>query len=171
MFVAIGPGHSAVTPTFVPSSSCSSASDSDSTAYLLIEYGPWLVPRRFCVAATEAVLTTCPPSPCFRIAGTKWRRPGVTPPTSTPIHQPGARHRHAGIVAGDVELAEATRRLRQRVDHRLLLGDVDPDRQHLLVGAGQLVRGLLHRLLLDVGHHDVGARFGKRRGDAEADAR
>jgi hypothetical protein len=87
------------------------------------------------------------------------------------IHQPGAVHRHAGIVAGDVELAEATRRLGQRVDHRLLLGDVDPDWQHLLVGAGQLMRCLLNRILLDVGHHDVGAGFGKGRGDAEADAR
>src|SRR6185436_18007259 len=85
MLVAIGPGHSAVTPTLVPSSSCSSASDSESTAYLLIDYGPWLVPRRFCVAATEAVLTTCPASPCFRIAGTKWRMPWMTPQTLTPM--------------------------------------------------------------------------------------
>jgi hypothetical protein len=54
-------------------------------------------------------------------------------------------------------------------DHRLLLGDVDPDRQHLLVGGGQLMGRLLHGVLLDVGHHHVGARFGQRRGDAEAD--
>ncbi len=87
------------------------------------------------------------------------------------IHQPGTVHRHAGIVAGDVELAEATLRLGQRVDHRLFLGDVDPDRQHLLVGAGQLMRCLLYRILLDVGHDDVGTGFGKGRGDAEADAR
>src|SRR5437764_11012984 len=47
IFVAIGPGHSTETPTFVPASSCSSASESERTAYLLIEYGPWSVPRRF----------------------------------------------------------------------------------------------------------------------------
>src|SRR5262249_61409756 len=93
MLVAIGPGHSAVTPTLVPSSSCSSASDSDSTAYLLIEYGPWLVPRRFCVAATEAVVTTCPASPCFRIAGTKWRVAWVEAPALTP--RANARTAHA----------------------------------------------------------------------------
>ena len=29
---------------------------------------------------------------------------------------------------------------------------------------------LLDRILLDVGHHDVGAGFGEGRGDAEADA-
>src|SRR5437016_8440017 len=60
IFVLIGPGHSTETPTLVPSSSCSNASDSDRAAYLLIEYGPWLVPRRFWKPATEAVLTTCP---------------------------------------------------------------------------------------------------------------
>ena len=75
ILVLIGPGHSTETPTLVPSSSCSNASDSERTAYLLIEYGPWLVPRRFWKPATEAVLTICPSSPCFRIAGTKWRIP------------------------------------------------------------------------------------------------
>ena len=37
MSASIGPGHSAETPILVPSSSCSSASDSDSAAYLHIE--------------------------------------------------------------------------------------------------------------------------------------
>ena len=36
---------------------------------------------------------------------------------------------------------------------------------------GQPVRCLLYRILLDVGHDDVGTGFGKGRGDAEADAR
>jgi hypothetical protein len=40
IFVLTGPGHSTETPTLVPSSSCSNASDSERTAYLLIEYGP-----------------------------------------------------------------------------------------------------------------------------------
>jgi hypothetical protein len=87
------------------------------------------------------------------------------------VDQPGAVHRHAGVVAGDMELAEAALGLAERVDHRLLLGDVDPDRQHLLVGAGQKVGCLLHVVLLDVGHHHVGTCFGERRGDAEADPR
>jgi hypothetical protein len=47
MFVLIGPGHSTVTPTLVPSSLCSSASDNDRATYLVIEYGPWFVPQRF----------------------------------------------------------------------------------------------------------------------------
>ena len=85
MLVLIGPGHSTETPTLLPSSSCSSASDRESAAYLLIEYGPWLVPRRFWKPATEAVLTTCPSSPCFRIAGTKWRMPWMIPQMLTPI--------------------------------------------------------------------------------------
>jgi len=55
------------------------------------------------------------------------------------VHQPGAVHRHAGIVKDDVELAEAALGLGQRVESRLLLSDVDPDREHLLVGAGQQV--------------------------------
>ena len=40
MLVAIGPGQSTETPTLVPSSSCSNASDSETAAYLVIEYGP-----------------------------------------------------------------------------------------------------------------------------------
>jgi hypothetical protein len=32
------------------------------------------------------------------------------------------------------------------------------------------MRCLLYRILLDVGHDDVGTGFGKGRGDAEADA-
>jgi hypothetical protein len=42
-------------------------------AHLVIEYGPRFVPRRFWKPATEAVLTTCPSSPCFSIARTKCR--------------------------------------------------------------------------------------------------
>jgi len=138
------------------------------------------VPRRFCVAATEAVLNDVPGLAVLQdrrheVADAVDDAPDIDAHDERPvghrhIHQPGTVHRHAGIVAGDVELAEAVFRLGQGVDHRLLLGDVDPDRQHLLVGAGQPVRRLFHRVLLDVGHHHVGASLGQCRGDAETDA-
>ncbi len=81
------------------------------------------------------------------------------------IREPHAVHRHAGVVAGDVQLAEIALGLGQRVQHRLFLGHVDPHRHHTLVGARKRVRRLFDRVLLDVGHHDIGARLGERGGD------
>jgi hypothetical protein len=86
------------------------------------------------------------------------------------LDEAGAVHRHPGIVAGDVEPAELALGRGQGVDHRLLLGHVDAHRHDPLVGAGQGVRRGLDRLLLDVGHHHVGAGLGERGGDGEADA-
>src|SRR6185437_2053222 len=86
------------------------------------------------------------------------------------IDQPGAVHRHAGVVAGDVELAEVAFGLGQGVDDRLLLRYVDAHRHDALVGARQPVGGLLHHIFLDVRHDHVGAGLRERGGDAEADA-
>ena len=69
----------------------------------------------------------------------------------------GAVHRHARIVASDVELAEVALGFGQRVDYRLLLRHVDPNRQDTLVGAGQGGCRLLERFGLDVGHDHIGA--------------
>ena len=81
-----------------------------------------------------------------------------------------AMHRHAGIVAGDVQLAEIAFGFRQRIEHGLLLRHIDPHRHDALVGAGKAMRGLLDRVFLDVGHHHVGAGLRERGRDAEADA-
>ena len=84
---------------------------------------------------------------------------------------PDAVHRHAGIVAGDVQFAEIALGLGQRVDHRLFLGHVDPTGITCLLVPDRSVRRLFDGVLLDVGHHDIGAGLGQRGGDAEADAR
>ncbi len=81
-----------------------------------------------------------------------------------------AVHRHAGIVAGNVQLAEIALGLRQRIDDGLLLRNIDPHRHDALVGVGESVRRRLDRLLLDVGHDNIGSGLGERRRDAEADA-
>ena len=60
--------------------------------------------------------------------------------------------------------------LAQRIDDGLLQGHIDPHRHDPLVGAGEAVRRLLDRILLDVGHDDIGAGLGKRGRDAEPDA-
>jgi hypothetical protein len=75
---------------------------------------------------------------------------------------PGAVHRHSGVVAGDVQLAEVAFGFRQCSEHRLFLRHVDPHRHDALVGAGQAMRRLLDRVLLDVGHDHVGAGVRKR---------
>ena len=80
-------------------------------------------------------------------------------------------HRHAGIVAGDVQFAEIAFGLGQRVEHGLFLCHVDAHRHHPLVGAGQSVRRLFDAVLADIGEHDIGAGLGQRGGDAEPDAR
>src|SRR5215470_1448695 len=180
IFVLTGPGHSTETPTLVPSSSCSNASDRERTAYLLIEYGPWSVLRRFWKPATEAVLTICPSSPCLRIAGTKWRMPWMTPQIFTPItnsQSPGrqvghfsAVHRHAGIVAGDVELAKIAFGFSQGIEHGLLLRHIDPDRHDPLVRAGETMSRLLDNILLDIGHDHIRTGLRERGRNAEANA-
>ena len=86
------------------------------------------------------------------------------------IDQLCAVHGHAGVVAGDMKLAEVAFRFRQGIDNRLFLRHVDPHRHDPLVGAGQTMGGLLDGILLDVGHDDVGAGFRKRGRNAKANA-
>ena len=69
-----------------------------------------------------------------------------------------------------MELAEVAFGFRQGIENGLLLRHVDAHRHDALVGAGEAVGCLLDRVLLDVGHDDVGAGLGERGRDAEADA-
>ena len=104
----------------------------------------------------------------------------MTPQTLTPItnsqiaarhvNEPRAVHWHAGIVASDVQFAEIAFGFRQRVEHRLLLRDVDPHRHDPFVGAGEAVSRLFDHIFLDVSHDHVRTRFRKRGRDAEANA-
>jgi hypothetical protein len=91
---------------------------------LLIEYGPWLVPRRFWNPATEAVLTTCPSSPCLdgghEMPDAVDNSPDVDTDDELPVAgrhvgQPSAVHRYAGVVARDVQLAEIALGLSQGI--------------------------------------------------------
>jgi hypothetical protein len=81
----------------------------------------------------------------------------ITIPNPRHVNHPGAVHRHIGVVASDVELAEAAFGFSQCIDNRSLLGHIDPHGHDTLVGTGEDVGGLLDRVLLDVGHDDVGA--------------
>ena len=64
-------------------------------------------------------------------------------------------HRHTGIVAGDVELAEVAFGFGQSIEHGLILCDVDPDWHNPLVGAAETMSRLLDRVFLDIGHDHV----------------
>ena len=86
------------------------------------------------------------------------------------VDQSGAVHRHAGIVAGDVELAEIAFGFGQGIEHGLLLRDVDPHRHDPLVGAGEAMSRLLDRIFLDVGHDHVRTGLRERGRNAEANA-
>jgi hypothetical protein len=68
-------------------------------------------------------------------------------------------HRHAGVVAGDVELAEIAFGFHQGIEDGLLLRHIDPHRHDALVGAGKGMRGCLDRVLRDIGHDHVGTGF------------
>ena len=78
-------------------------------------------------------------------------------------------HRNAGVIASNMQLAEVTLRFRQSVEDRLFLCHIDPHRHHALVGAGQAVRRLLDRFLLDIGHDHVGTGLGQSGRDAKPD--
>ena len=78
------------------------------------------------------------------------------------LDQFGAVHRHAGIVAGDVEFAEIAFGFRQGIENRLLLRDIDPHRHNSLVRARETVGRLFDRIFLDVSHDHVGAGLSKR---------
>ena len=80
----------------------------------------------------------------------------------------GAVHRHAGIVAGDMELAEVALGFHQSVEHRLLLRDIDPHRHDPLVRTGEAMSRLLDRILLYIGHDDVRTRLCKCGRNSEA---
>ena len=86
------------------------------------------------------------------------------------VDHPGAVHGYAGIVAGDVKLAEIALGLRQGIKDGLLLRYVDPHRHDALVGPGKAVRRLLDRVFLDVCHDNVRAGLRERGRNAQADA-
>jgi len=58
------------------------------------------------------------------------------------VDQSGAVHRHAGIVAGDVQFAECALGFRQCVNDGLLDCDVTPHRHDAFVRPRESVRGL-----------------------------
>jgi len=80
-------------------------------------------------------------------------------------------HRHAGIVADDVQLAEITFGFGQSSEHGLFLRDIDPQRQHTLIRTGETMSRLLDQIFLDVRHDHVRASLCKRGCNAEPDAR
>jgi len=80
------------------------------------------------------------------------------------------KEQHAGFVAGDMELAEIALRFGQGIEHGLLLGHIDPDRHHALVGAGEAVGRLFDRIFLDVSHDHVCTRLRERGRNAQPDA-
>ena len=180
MLVAIGPGHSTETPTLVPSSSCSSASDSDSDGVFAHRVRPLVGAAAVLEAGDRGGVDDVPLLAVLQDRGNEVADAVDDPPDvhadhefpvgSRHVDQPGAVHRHAGVVAGDVELAEVAFCLGQGIEHGLLLRHVDPHRHDALVGAGEAVRRLLDRVFLDVGHDDVGAGLGERGRDAEANA-
>jgi hypothetical protein len=71
------------------------------------------------------------------------------------VDHSGAVHRHARIVAGDVELAEIAFGFGQSIEHGLLLRDIDLHRHNPFVCAGESMGRLFHRIFLDVGHDHV----------------
>src|SRR6516225_9405407 len=80
-------------------------------------------------------------------------------------------HRHASIVADDVQLAEITFGFGQSIEHGLFLRDIDPQRQHTLIRAGETMSRLLDQIFLDVRHDHVRASLCKRGRNAKPDAR
>jgi hypothetical protein len=98
-----------------------------------------------------------------------------TPITNSPVggwhvDHPGAVHRHAGVVAGDMEFSEVPFSFRQCIENGLLLRHIDPHRHNALVGAGEAMRCLFDCVFLNVGHDHVGAGLCERGRDAEANA-
>jgi hypothetical protein len=87
------------------------------------------------------------------------------------VDQAGTVHRHAGIVAGDVQLSEITFGFGQSIEDGLFLRDIDSHRQHAFVCAGETVSRLLDQIFLDVRHDDVRSGLCKRGRNAEPDAR
>ena len=90
--VRMMPGHRTDTPIPFGASTLRSPSDSATTPYLLTSYaelGPVIRP------ATDAVETTCPPSPCASISGPKISKPQITDIRLTPRvqFQPASVHR------------------------------------------------------------------------------
>src|SRR6516225_6409221 len=77
------------------------------------------------------------------------------PVTGRHVDHSGAVHRHARIVAGDMELAEIAFGFGQSIEHGLLLRDIDPHRHNPFVCAGETVGRLFHRIFLYVGHDDI----------------
>jgi hypothetical protein len=86
------------------------------------------------------------------------------------VDHPCTVHRHAGVVASDVKLAEIAFGFRQGIDDGSLLCHIDPDGHDTLVGAGEAVGRLFDCVLLNVRHNDIGACFSERGRDAEANA-
>src|SRR6516165_1575311 len=78
------PGHKTDTPIFRGASTSRSPSDRATTPYLLTSYCgvcPAISPE------TDAVETTCPPSPCASISGPKISKPQITDIRLTPRTQ------------------------------------------------------------------------------------
>jgi len=74
------------------------------------------------------------------------------PVTERHVDQSGAVHRHVGIVASDVELAEIAFGWRESIEHGLLLRDIDPHWHNPLVPAGETISRLLDRIFLVISH-------------------
>jgi hypothetical protein len=62
-------------------------------------------------------------------------------------------HRVAGIVAGDMQLAECALGFRQCINDGLLDCDVNPHRRNAFVGTRERVRRFFDCIFLDVGLH------------------
>jgi hypothetical protein len=75
------------------------------------------------------------------------------------------------LFAGDVQFAKITFGFGQSIEHGLFLRDIDPQRQHALVCAGETVSRLLDQIFLNIGHDHVRAGLCKRSRNSEPDAR
>src|ERR1700730_1213885 len=84
------------------------------------------------------------------------------------VDHPGAVHRHASVVAGDMQFSEVPFGFRQCIENGLLLRHIDPHRHNALVGTGEAMRCLFDCVFLNGGHDHVGAGLRERGGYAEA---
>ena len=124
----------------------------------------------------EAVLTTCPPSPCALILGTNVTTPLTTPPRLTPSTQSQSwyvasamslKRLIAGVVAEDVDVSEDALGLVCRAGECLAVGHVELDRMHV---ATELSRRRLEVVGPYVGDRDAHACRDESLRHAEPDA-